>query len=165
MTDKKIKKKVETLADHYSLLTDFIRNQSSLQTEELKQSFRSIQEANFIRATDQKISKLESKCTRYLSRIKQLEEENEALKAQIPTKETTRKRRRPQFHEEVWNNIEGGYQSDKNWTRGNCIHCDSEITHHRRLDRVQLHLQSCKDYRLAKPSEIAKGDSSDSDTD
>jgi len=167
MTDKKIKKRVETLADHYSLMTDFVRSQSNLQTKELKESFRAILEANFASANDQKIAKLESKCTQYHKKIEQLEKENNELKAQLLKNETTptRKRRRPQFNEDIWNNIEGGYQSEKNCTQGNCFHCDSVITHHRRLDRVQLHLQSCKEYRLAKASETAKGNSSDSDTD
>jgi hypothetical protein len=86
MTDKKMKKTVDTLADHYF---DFIRNQCSLQIgPKLKNrndyfdQFK--RQLNFIRATDQNVSK---KSTRYLNRTKQLEEENEALKSQLPNTE------------------------------------------------------------------------------
>jgi NADPH-dependent glutamate synthase beta subunit-like oxidoreductase len=163
--DWKIKKRVDTLSDHYAMMTSFIRTQLDQQSEELKESIRAIHQANSIMECEHRMRKLERRCTQYLNRIKQLEHENNELKLK-ESQEVSRKRSRPpQFLEDVWNNIEGGYQTDKTWTRGKCIHCESEINHHKRPDRVQLHLRRCKDYCMVKASEISKGNSSDCDTD
>jgi len=93
--------------------------------------------------------------------IKRLKSEIEELKKE--NQEQNRKRPRPaNFQDEVWSHLVDGYPSDMTCTRGFCRHCKEEINHHRKLQRVRLHLQKCQQYRL---SEMTKSEGSDGDTD
>ena len=133
----------------------------------MKESFEVIHEVYANNERQQKIIGLEQKCSRYLRMIQKLEAKIEELQAQAEAeaKVTKKRPRRPQFHEDIWNNIEGGYHSDKNWIKEKCIHCDSEFSHHRRLDRVRSHLCKCSAYIPNVTLEGVSVSVSDSDSD